>query len=406
MNNFIFTEEQEKVINQAIVWFNQESEQVFEISGGAGTGKSVVIHEIIRRLGLTTMDFLSCAYTGAAAIVMRLKGLTNARSIHSTFYHLIEVKQDITNEKNINTTFNTQKVQYDFVPLPVGYISDDIKLIVIDEAYMVPQNMKYHILKHGIKVLVCGDAQQLPPIGGEPAFLTGSNIHWLTQIMRQNQNNPIIYLANRAIKGEPIHCGYYSPNVMVIDENDLTKEMVLKVGNIICGTNKTRDMFNNRIRQLLGKQSPSPTFGDRVICRKNDWTIENDNISLANGLQGYIVSPVDASHFHKKNKNLFYMDFLPDLLPTPFYNLDVNYRYITSDYYNRNKIKDDKFIGNGELFEYAYAITTHLSQGSEYPAGIFYEEFLRPELQNSLVYTGITRFKQYMIYVKQSRKYY
>lgn len=402
----IFTEEQERTIQAAVDWFFNSSEQVFEISGGAGTGKSVVINEIIKRLKLNFYEYLAAAYTGAAAIVMRTKGLINAQSLHSIFYYLEKIEDDYDDPyEKVNTKFNTKKERFIFVPVPVGGISDDIKLIVIDEGYMVPKNMRYHILKHGIKVLVCGDAQQLPPIGDDPAFLTGSNIHWLTQVMRQNQNNPIVYLAQRAIKGEPIHCGRYGNNAVVIEEPDFTTEMALKIGNIICGTNNTRDKFNNIIRSLLGRRSTTPEYGDRVICRKNNWERSIDNIALANGLQGYIVSPVDATKFCFKNKNIFSMDFLPDLLPYPFQDLQVNYPYIKSDHKNREIIKNDKHT-KGELFEYAYAITTHISQGSEYQAGIFFEEYLRPDIQNSLTYTGITRFRNFLIYVKRARKFY
>ncbi len=401
----IFTQEQEKIIQAAVDWFFNSSEQLFEISGGAGTGKSVVINEIIHRLRLYPFQYLSAAFTGAAAIVMRTKGLQNARSLHSIFYQIIKVDENNDPKSNFNTTFNTKKVRYEFVPISVGDIPKEIKLIVIDEGYMVPKYMRHTILKHGIKVLVCGDAQQLPPIGDDPAFLTGPGIHWLTQVMRQNQNNPIVYLAQRAIKGEPIHCGNYTPNVLVIEENDFTNDMATKIGNIVCCTNKTRDMFNNNIRYLLGRKGIFPEIGDRVICRKNNWCEEIDNIALANGLQGYITSYVNPSSFCYKNKNLFKMDFLPDLLPYPFKSLQVNYPHLISDYSTRNEIKNNKWT-EGELFEYAYAITTHLSQGSEYSAGIFYEEFLRPDIQNSLTYTGITRFKNFMIYIKQSKKFY
>ena len=404
-----FTDEQERIITDAVNWFHFSSEQLFEISGGAGVGKSVTIMEIVKRLKLKAYEYLPVAYTGAAAIVMRMKGFPNAKSIHSTFYHLEKIKRPIdpnsNDPYNVNTTFNLVMEQYQFVPIPVGGIPRNIRLIIIDEGYMVPDYMRDTITKHGIKILVCGDAQQLPPIGGGPAFLTGNGIHWLTQIMRQEQHNPIIYLASRAIKGEPIHCGYYGPNVMVIEDKDLTNEMVIKVGNVICGTNRTRDMFNFRIRDLLGRQANVPEFGDRVICRNNNWNIETEGISLANGLQGYIVSPIDASCFIDSNKDVFEFDFLPDCLNTPFYDLKVNYPYLISNYDNRNRIKSTKYT-RGELFEFSYAITTHLSQGSEYPAGIYFEEFLKPDIQNSLIYTGITRFKQFMIYVKPSKKYW
>ena len=412
------TSEQNQIVNDGVKWFRDKSKQVFEIAGKAGTGKSVVLNEIVNRIGLKPYQYLAAAYTGAAAIIMRMRGFPTARSLHSTFYHY--EKRVVSSNKfetpYMNTQFNLAKEEYVFVPIPVGSLSPSIKLIIIDEGYMVPEDMKNVILKHGIKVLVAGDPNQLPPITGNPAFLVNPGVHYLTQIMRQNSNNPILYLADRALNNEPIHCGVYGNQVLVIEDNDLTNEMVLNIGNIICGTNKTRDMFNYSIRNMLGHTTESPEYGDRVICRENDWDKENDGIALANGLQGFIISPVTPSRFfdkryagnkqsNKGREGTFKMDFLPDLLNLPFRDLDVNYEYIVSDYNRRKQIKNDRY-SFGELFEYAYAITTHLSQGSEYPAGIFYEEFLRPDIQRSLIYTGITRFKNYMIYVKKTKKYY
>ena len=83
----------------------------------------------------------------------------------------------------------------------------------------------------------------------------------------------------------------------------------------------------------------------------------------------------------------------------------MDYKYINAPYEERNTLKESKFsVFTGEKFEYAYALTTHLSQGSEYPCGIYYEEFLRSNIQNQLNYTGITRMKEFLIYVKKSKK--
>ena len=41
------------------------------------------MNEIIKRLGMSIADVMPTAYTGAAAIVMRTKGLYNAKTIHS-----------------------------------------------------------------------------------------------------------------------------------------------------------------------------------------------------------------------------------------------------------------------------------------------------------------------------------
>ena len=44
----ILNEQQEKIKNEAIHWFNFESKQLFEIDGQAGTGKSVLIGQILK----------------------------------------------------------------------------------------------------------------------------------------------------------------------------------------------------------------------------------------------------------------------------------------------------------------------------------------------------------------------
>jgi ATP-dependent exoDNAse (exonuclease V) alpha subunit len=99
------------------------------------------------------------------------------------------------------------------------------------------------------------------------------------------------------------------------------------------------------------------------------------------------------------------MTFLPDLLNQEFINIPVDYEYLLSDLDRRAQIKNSKY-NHGNLFEYAYALTTHLAQGAEYPCGIYYEEFLRPNIQNQLNYTGITRFKEFLIYAKRKRRFY
>lgn len=411
MNDIILNPEQEKVVNAALKFLKSNSRQLFEFDGFAGVGKSIVLHEIIKRSNLKYNQIAPMAYTGSAACVMRTKGFTNARSIHSWLYELVKMQKVVYDDQNkksftkYDTQFNKPQYEYRFVPKQPGTLNPEIKLFIIDEAWMVPDSMKKDILKHGIKVIAAGDSGQLPPVMGEPAFLLGDDVMHLTQIMRQAESNPIVYLANRAREGLPIHCGLYGNRVLVIPDTDLTTDMVLDVGNIICGTNKTRDYFNTKVRQLLNLNPEMPQFGERVICRNNNWQITRDNIALANGLSGVICSPISIDSFSNKNLRL---DFLPDLLNTPFESLTVNYDYMMSDYESRQKIKDSKFeIHNGELFEFAYAITTHLSQGSEYPCGIFYEEFLRSNIQRQLCYTGITRFREYMIYVKKTiKKYY
>jgi ATP-dependent exoDNAse (exonuclease V) alpha subunit len=56
---------------------------------------------------------------------------------------------------------------------------------------------------------------------------------------------------------------------------------------------------------------------------------------------------------------------------------------------------------DGEKFEFGYAITTHLSQGSQYFNGIYLQEYFGGgyDINKRLNYTGITRFRHKCIYV-------
>ena len=398
-------QQQQKIKDEAVHWFKYESQQVFEISGPAGTGKSVLIGQILNELGLSSAEVAAMAYTGQAAIVMRTRGFSDAKSIHSTLYELVEVPCT-DNDKLADAfgmKFGVKGKRKEFVLRK--FLDQRIRLFFIDEAYMVPDWMVKDILSFGIKVIVAGDSNQLPPIGGNPAFLTGYGVHRLTQLMRQSESDPIVYISQRAIKGEPIHNGMYG-NVLVINDTDFVPQMIGWADCVLCGTNKTREFFNTYIRSLAGYTGNIPHYGERLICRKNDWDLSIEDIALANGLSGTVISEPDPSSFD--NQGNFNIDFKPDLISSAFYNVPVDYKYFIASTEEKNRIKGSfemKWV-TGELFDFAYALTTHLAQGSEYNNCIYIEEFMRPQIQNQLNYTAITRAKAGLIYVKKTNKFF
>jgi exodeoxyribonuclease-5 len=190
---------------------------------------------------------------------------------------------------------------------------------------------------------------------------------------------------------------------MVISDEDFIPEMVGFADCICCGTNKTRETLNSWIRYMAGFRSEFPSIGERVICRNNDWDIVQDGIALANGLAGYVVNNMDITKYDGKK---FFIDFKPDLTNTVFYNIPVDVRYFKGDINVKNEMRNfnTKTYDNGNFFDYSYALTTHLAQGGEFDNGIYIEEFIRPQINNQLNYTGITRFKKKLIYVKKASK--
>ena len=399
---FKLNECQEYITNLAVQHFLHGQDQVFEFTGRAGTGKSVVLHEIVERLNLKPHEVLPMAPTGQAAIIMRTKGFKNACSIHSSLFEFVDViETDSTGRPIIDKYYNTIKTTRQF--RPKTHISPDIKLMIIDEGYMVPEYLKSVILKFGVKVIVAGDKCQLPPVKANAAFLYNDNILELTELMRQCKDSPIVYLAERARQGLPIHCGKYGNNVIVLNERDLTDDMIKKSNIVLCGTNSTREAINSHIRyDIFGINNTLPVYGERLICRKNNWNVQKDGIALANGLVGTVTSMPNVACFDGK---IFNIDFTPDILNKSFTNIECDYKYFIADPRDRDRIKNDKY-SKGNKFEFAYCSTTHLSQGSEYKGGIYIEEHLGGNMQNNLNYTGITRFKDYLIYIKKNKKKY
>ena len=83
-------EQQQKIHDLAVDWFKNSPEQLFQIAGAAGTGKSVLIGEILKTLNLRSTSVLAMTFTGAASLVMRRNGFPYATTIHSSLYHLVE----------------------------------------------------------------------------------------------------------------------------------------------------------------------------------------------------------------------------------------------------------------------------------------------------------------------------
>lgn len=394
---------QQFIVDEAIKWFNSDNtNQVFQYDGPPGSGKSVVLNEIVKRLDLDVLtEVAAMSFIGSASLVMRMKGLLNAKTAHSWIYNirsekLIDKNGNVVMDDLLGVPVMTQKF------VPVDFLSPDIKLIIIDEGYSMPMKLRPHIEKFGIKILVCGDQNQLPPVGDDPAFLASGKIYHLTECMRQIGREDINFIANRVNLGLPLLNGYYG-NSLVINKEDLTDDMLLWADAVICCRNRTRDVLNKRIRRIKGYTSELPQYGEKVVVRNNNWlesvsTSTGYDINLTNGLIGKVLNNPDVSSF---DNDLFSLTFAPDLSPnTIFFNIRCNYKHMISDNDTRIKIRKNKY-SKGNMFEYAYAITAHIAQGSQFHNVIYIEEYMPQEIQTNLNLVGASRADRCLIYVKK-----
>ena len=367
-------------------WWNKSDDQVYEISGAAGTGKTFLIRYFIDRIGLDLSDVAFVAYMGKASTQMARNGLP-AQTIHSLIYNYERIL-DLDEEGHIQLT-PKGKPKTKMVFVKKDKIPKHVKLIVVDEAGMVNQDIAKDLLSFKKPIIALGDLNQLPPVFGNSFFLQNPN-SILTEVMRQKEGDPIVWLAHQVLDGNKLQTGVYG-NSAVIQKSDLNEFILNKSDIVLTATNKLRYEINTLFRENIKKikKLNMPNIGEKVICRKNNWNRCIDNIIyLTNGLTGTITH-IDRESFNGKQIKI---DFKPDFLEhKAFKNLNIDYHHLFET--PNSDENSDGYSFTREKFEFAYAITTHSSQGSQYPNVVFLDEknTFDKDTYRRLQYTAITR---------------
>ena len=370
--------QQDRAIDMASTWFMDTgyvNRQVFHIDGRAGTGKTYAVSKIIEKIGLDINRVAFATFSGKASLVLRRKGLP-AQTIHHLIY---DVK------------IESGKIKF------VKKHALDFSLIVIDEASMVGLGIWNDLLSFQIPIILLGDTNQLPPIGDTICNHTKPDIS-LNEIIRQEFDNPIIKLSNEVLEGKlELDYGKYDNKVWVGPSEKITNKVMKKADIILCGKNVTRDSLNKHYRKnILGIETDMPIDGDKLICRKNNWNIAvGEDYPLINGMIGYISDVLITDNYSPVLYSNFRPDFLPedDFVNNKFENLCIDSRIFRETNPEKKKILlKDNINSSGEKFEYGYAITTHLAQGSEWNTVLCYFEYMgSSDFMRKWLYTAITR---------------
>ena len=395
-------EGQRKCLLQLMLWWKHDTEekQVFEIAGAAGTGKTTIIRQLIESLDdLEMADVIFVTFVGKAALNLSKAGLPG-RTIHSTIYHVVEIdKLDANGNPIIEEGRRVKTIRFIKKEELPG-----VKLIVIDEASMVDKIVAADLLSYNIPIIAIGDLNQLPPVFGKPVFLKHPDAI-LTEVVRQKADSPILSLSQYIINSKHIklYPGVYDNKLMIVKKEDFFKRflpVLLKSDIVICGKNSTRDKLNEMIRDMyfksIGIDTPLPEMmvGDKLICRKNNWILEKNGINLINGLIGR-VTDIDME---SSTKNVVPIDFKPDFIDAEFEDVPINMKYFKGDATTKTLIKNTPHVG--ELFELGYAITCHLSQGSQYEKVIvFCERMGDNDYYKKWLYTAVTRASEKLILI-------
>ncbi len=350
--------------------------KVMVLTGGPGTGKTTVTKRILHNFELGKLKVALCSPTGRAAKRLGEATGREARTIH----RLLEFQPG---EGQFKKCYDDKL---------------DVEALIVDEASMIDvvlMNALLRALPDAARLVLVGDVDQLPSVGPGNVLrdIIGSGevpVVRLTQIFRQESTSHIITNAHRINDGEmPLLDNKQTRDFFFVEEREPAR--VVEVVEDLCARrlpahgryDALRDIqvlspmyrgetgalnINQRLQEKLNGGAPafrhgSGEFriGDKVMQVKNNY-----DKGVFNGDMGFVE----------------HIDSEKQVLRVRF---DESVEYDVPDL-------DELML--------AYAISTHRSQGSEFPVVILpltTQHYVM--LQRNLLYTAITRAKQMIVIV-------
>jgi len=349
--------QQDAALKAVADWLRRGDRPVFRLFGYAGTGKTTLAKHIAEHVD---GEVAFGAYTGKAALVLRTKGCTDASTIHSMIYRSRE-----SDENGPQFVINRQSP------------ASKADLIIIDECSMVDEELGRDLLSFGQPVLVLGDPAQLPPVKGGGFFTEGEPDVMLTEVHRQAKDNPIIHLSMMVREGGRLEPGTYGES-RIIRRREIDASTVMAADQILVGLNKTRRLYNARLRELNGYRDPMPAAGEKLVCLRNDKTkgLLNGGTWTIQALRGI-------------RNDFIRMDVLPDD--------DARRRSVEVAVHKaffEGTEEEVPFVLRKESdeFTYGYALTVHKAQGSQWDDLVLFDEsYAFREHRSRWLYTALTR---------------
>lgn len=408
--------------------YNKNNKKYFLVQGSGGTGKSFAILRAIQSIG--TKSVVSAAPSHFAKNVLQ--------NFLGETYTVITIAALLAKKVSYDTEGKQVLVPiYGKTPPLVNY-----SVVILDEGSMVDDETVEEVLElahgHRIKVIVLGDFCQLPPVNQETdsSFFDSIDIE-LTQTMRFK--GPLFHVTgliraeivkiregftpalnilniatNRCSDINELGSGYIFLNNMTTVINAAVRRFKKEKGvdyvRIIAYRNKTIDKLNTRIREQLYGGSPKQFEEGEIVINNGGFRLSKNKV-INNGEIFKVRRSLDMTGPYEIPCKLLYLDSIEIKEGITVIADDGKFLYdktLKSLVAVAKKSKQwkavFKFKESFAYFNYAYACSTHKSQGSSINHVFVIEEDIydvkmtsaKEKLQSLYVATTRASFRAYI----------
>ena len=444
------TREQEVAIQQFCLFLtDREANTLMMLRGCAGTGKTSLAGAIVRALKTLSQKTVLLAPTGRAAKVFSLNAGSPAYTIHHRIYRSTVGVSMMDATFRLNDNLHTDTL----------FIVDEASMIASESGFgggfgggnVLDDLVRYVYSGRNCRMMLIGDAAQLPPVGQEesPALQTrimqgyGLKVYEcdLNEVLRQSAGSGILYNAT-LIRGymegglPRVRLTGFA-DVVVVPGSELIEQLNSSyslVGidetMVVTRSNKRCNIYNQGIRNTILDREELLCMGDQLMVVKNNYHAKGSsskNLAEGTGMAGGFIANGDrAVVVRVRNiRELYGFSFADVTLRFPDYDdeelqstvvLDCLlseapaltseqqsqlYNEVMADYADiphkvdrLKQLKEDAYY-NALQVKYAYAVTCHKAQGGQWAhvyvdQGYMTDDMLTPDYIHWL-YTAFTR---------------
>ncbi len=413
------------------------------LKGYAGTGKTTVVSALVKALPAFNFRYMLLAPTGRAAKVMANYAERSAFTIHKIIYQ--RAADPISGKFQFKRRRNYAKNTL--------FIVDEASMLADDPSFgkrgLLSDLIDYVFEHTSNKLLLIGDAAQLPPVGqlisnGLDADYLESTFGLtllqteLTEVMRQGMESGILFNATQlrqqldqdsfqiAFKTKTFRDIYRMSGQRLEDGLRYAYDKFGKDSTVVvCRSNREAVQYNRYIRQQIFFSENEIEVGDYLmIVRNNYFFLEEDSPAgfLANGdfvevmrvvsfeeMHGFRFATLTLRLLDYTDQPSFEAKVILDTLhaPTPslteeeydrlFQSVFADYQDMGTRQEQQEAIRNDLYL-NALQIKFAYALTCHKAQGGQWDAVFVSQGYLKDEMINQeylrWLYTAVTRAKK------------